>query len=97
MQEAGIERNQLVADLQIDRVNALAKELKDKHGVDAEFLRIHVMEEDNINDMVARALKRWVRLDCVANCAGICEKFWDEEENITSAIFDKKSLVATCP
>lgn len=85
--------NLLVADLQVDRGTALAKELQEKHGVDADFLRVDVMQEHDIKQMVGTAVKRWGRLDYAANCAGICEKVWDEEESITSAIFDRYVMV----
>jgi len=81
--------NLLVADVQVDQGTALAKELKEMHGIDTDFLRVDVMQEDDIKNMVARAVERWGRLDYAANCAGICEKVWDEEESITSAIFDR--------
>ena len=81
--------NLLVADLQIDRGTTLAKELTAKHGVDAEFLRMDVMQEHDIDHMVRTAVNRWGRLDYAANCAGICEKVWDEEESITTALFDR--------
>jgi NAD(P)-dependent dehydrogenase (short-subunit alcohol dehydrogenase family) len=81
--------NLLVVDLQVDRGTALTKELEETHGVDTHFLRVDVMQEDDIKNMVATAVKRWGRLDYAANCAGICEKVWDEEESITSAIFDR--------
>jgi NAD(P)-dependent dehydrogenase (short-subunit alcohol dehydrogenase family) len=81
--------NLLVADLQVDRGTTLAKELKQRHGIDAHFLRVDVMQEQDIKQMVGTAVKHWGRLDYAANCAGICEKVWDEEESITSAIFDR--------
>src|ERR1700761_8711360 len=77
--------NLLVADVQVDRGRALAKELKETHGIDTDFLRMDVMQEEDIKNMVATAVKRWGRLDYAANCAGICEKVWHEEESITSA------------
>lgn len=79
----------VVADLQADHGHALAEELKQKHGVDATFLKVDVMQEDDIQNMVGTAVKRWGRLDYAANCAGICEKTWDEEESITAALFDR--------
>ncbi|KAK4927054.1 hypothetical protein LTR66_000313 [Elasticomyces elasticus] len=81
--------NLIIADLQVERGNALAKELTEAHGIDAQFFRVDVMQESDIESMVATAVRLWGRLDYAANCAGICEKVWDEEESISADVFDR--------
>lgn len=81
--------NILIADVQVDRGQTLAAELAKKYGINTEFLRVDVTQEEDIQKMVATAVKRFGRLDYAANCAGICESIWDEEESISSAIFDR--------
>jgi NAD(P)-dependent dehydrogenase (short-subunit alcohol dehydrogenase family) len=56
----------LIADMDVDRGQALADEL----GDDAAFLRTDVSKEEEVAAMIAEATDLWGRLDCVFNNAG---------------------------
>jgi NAD(P)-dependent dehydrogenase (short-subunit alcohol dehydrogenase family) len=81
--------NVLIADLQADRGNALAKRLSSTYSVDAHYTSVDVGLEPSVEAMVQCAVQRWGRLDYAANCAGICESTWAEEESITTELVDK--------
>lgn len=77
------------ADMNADKGHQAAKEVKDKFGVQTSFVKVDVTQEQQVKDMIAAALKVNGRLDYAANCAGICESVWAEEESITVELFDK--------
>jgi NAD(P)-dependent dehydrogenase (short-subunit alcohol dehydrogenase family) len=56
----------LIADMQADRGEALAKEIGDA----AVFLRVDVSREDDVRGAVEEAERRWGRLDVMYNNAG---------------------------
>ena len=56
----------IIADVQEARGRAFAKSL----GANAHFMYCDVRSEDNIEEVVQTAVKRWGRLDCMFNNAG---------------------------
>ena len=56
----------LIADMQQERGEALAKEI----GSDAAFCKVDVTRESDVRGVVEVAVKRWGRLDCIYNNAG---------------------------
>lgn len=81
--------NVLIADLQRERGIAVAKRLSSTYSVDAHYTPVDVSIEHSVEAMVRCAVQRWGRLDYAANCAGICESTWSEEESITTDLVDK--------
>jgi NAD(P)-dependent dehydrogenase (short-subunit alcohol dehydrogenase family) len=76
--------NVLVADIQADRAKATAEYLSETYDIDATSIALDVTKEDDVRRMVSTVTQRWGRLDYAANCAGVCESVWDEEESITT-------------
>ena len=56
----------LVADLQVEKGQELAKQL----GENAAFMEVNVTREEDVAGMVNTAVSRWGRLDCLYNNAG---------------------------
>jgi NAD(P)-dependent dehydrogenase (short-subunit alcohol dehydrogenase family) len=81
--------NVLIADLQVGRGNALARRLSRTYSVDVHYTPLDVSLEQSVQEMVQCAVQRWGRVDYAANCAGICESTWAEEESITTELVDK--------
>jgi NAD(P)-dependent dehydrogenase (short-subunit alcohol dehydrogenase family) len=81
--------NVLIADLQVERGNALAKRLSGTYSVDVHYIPLDVSSEQSVKEMLQCAVQKWGRVDYAANCAGICESTWAEEESITTELVDK--------
>ena len=65
------------------------QQVSDKWNVDSKFLKVDITQEQDVKRMVTAATDWTGRLDYAANCAGICESVWAEEESITTELFDK--------
>ncbi|KAH0827219.1 2,5-dichloro-2,5-cyclohexadiene-1,4-diol dehydrogenase [Fonsecaea pedrosoi] len=81
--------NVTIADLDTKAGEALAKKLESDFGAAAVFVRTDVSQEDDVKAMVEAAVKRFGRLDFAANCAGVSETVWHEEQSITTRDFDR--------
>lgn len=81
--------NLLIADVQKEAGNKLAEELSKSYSIEAYFLFVDVASEESVKEMVAFAVQKFGRLDYAANCAGICETTWAEEESISTELFEK--------
>jgi 3(or 17)beta-hydroxysteroid dehydrogenase len=81
------------ADLNRDKGNSSAREVADKYGVKTSFVKTDVTQEADVKNMIEHALKLTGRLDYAANCAGICESIWAEEESISVDLFDKSVVL----
>lgn len=79
------------ADMNKDKGEAAAKQVREQWNVQTEFVKVDVTQESEVKNMVARALELTGRLDYAANCAGICESVWAEEESISVELFDKSA------
>jgi NAD(P)-dependent dehydrogenase (short-subunit alcohol dehydrogenase family) len=79
----------LIGDLNKDRGESLATELRKNYNVRAEYKYLNVSDETSVRYFVKHSTKWTGRLDFAANCAGICESVWDEEQSITAEIFDR--------
>jgi 3(or 17)beta-hydroxysteroid dehydrogenase len=79
----------VLADLNEDKGHAAAKDIARQFGVQTKFVMLDVTQEQQVKDSIGEALKLTGRLDYAANCAGICESAWAEEESVTVGLFDK--------
>jgi enoyl-[acyl-carrier-protein] reductase (NADH) len=83
----------LIADVQVEKGQSLVKEIRTKYKTPAEFVRTDVSQESDVQKMVQTAVDSWGRLDYAANCAGICEKIFDEEETVSAELVDRSVLI----
>lgn len=79
----------VLADMNKDKGHAAAKDIASQFGVKTKFVKVDVTQEQQVKDGIGEALKLTGRLDYAANCAGICESIWAEEESVTVDLFDK--------
>jgi meso-butanediol dehydrogenase/(S,S)-butanediol dehydrogenase/diacetyl reductase len=79
----------VLADMNRDQGTAAADEISQKWKVRTKFLKLDVTKENEVKDAVAAAASLNGRLDFAANCAGICESIWDEEESVTAELFER--------
>jgi 3(or 17)beta-hydroxysteroid dehydrogenase len=77
------------ADLNEDKGHQAATDVASKYGVKTKFVKVDVTQEQQVKDGIGQALKLSGRLDYAANCAGICESVWAEEESISVELFEK--------
>ena len=83
------------ADMNEDKGQQAAKDVAQKWNVPTKFVKVDITQEQQVKDMIGQALKLTGRLDYSANCAGICESAWAEEESITVEQFDKTHAINT--
>jgi len=81
--------NLIIADLQKEAGEKLSEEVRGRYGIEAYFLLVNVALEEDVKQMVGLAVEKFGRLDYAANCAGICEGTWEEEETISTELFEK--------
>ncbi|KAL6240208.1 hypothetical protein RBB50_012895 [Rhinocladiella similis] len=85
----------VLTDINEEQGTAAADEVAQKYNVRTKFQRVDVTQEAEVKAMVAAALGLTGRLDYAANCAGICESIWEEEESITTEVFDRTHAINT--
>jgi NAD(P)-dependent dehydrogenase (short-subunit alcohol dehydrogenase family) len=69
--------------------HAVSREVAKKWDVKTKFLKVDITQEQQVKDAVAAATEWTGRIDYAANCAGICESVWAEEESISTELFEK--------
>lgn len=79
----------MVVDMNEEHGNQVAEEIAKDYGVRSKFRKVDITQEQQVKDAVIDATDWTGRLDYAANCAGICESIWAEEESITTELFDK--------
>lgn len=79
----------VVADMNEEQGRGVVDDISRTYQVESEFLKIDVTDEESVRSVVEKAASLTGRLDYAANCAGICESVWDEEQSISVDIFDK--------
>lgn len=79
----------VLADMNAEKGQQAAKDLRQKWNVPTNFVKVDVTQEQEVKDSIGEALKMTGRLDYTANCAGICESIWDRDEGISVELFDK--------
>lgn len=79
----------VLADMNQEQGTVAAEEVAEKWKVRTRFLKLDITQEAEVKEAVAAAASLTGRLDFAANCAGICESVWDEEESITTEIFER--------
>jgi len=85
----------VVADRNEKQGTEAAASIAQEYNVRARFHRVDVTQEADVKALVAAASELTGRLDYAANCAGICESVWEEEESITTELFDRTHAVNT--
>jgi len=85
----------VLADMNEEQGIACANEVSQKWKVRTKFLKLDVTQEAQVKQVVPAAASLTGRLDFAANCAGICESVWDEEESITTELFERTHAVNT--
>jgi NAD(P)-dependent dehydrogenase (short-subunit alcohol dehydrogenase family) len=83
----------VIVDMNEQEGHNVADEVAKKWNVKTKFLKVDITQEQQVKDAVAAATEWTGRLDYAANCAGICESIWAEEESITTELFEKYAPV----
>lgn len=86
----------VLADRNHDEGRAAANEVAQRWKVPTEFVKLDVTQETEVKEAVQAAASLTGQLDFAANCAGICESIWDEEESITTELFERYATVSLC-
>ena len=79
----------MVVDMNEQHGNQVAGEIAKDYNVRSKFRKVDITQEQQVKDAVIDSTEWTGRLDYAANCAGICESIWAEEESITTELFDK--------
>lgn len=79
----------VVVDMNEVEGKKVVDELVQKWNVRSKFLKVDITQEEAVKEAIAASLEWTGRLDYAANCAGICESIWAEEESITTELFEK--------
>lgn len=79
----------VIVDMNEKDGTQVAEEIAKKWNVRSKFLKVDITQEQAVKDAIASTLEWTGRIDYAANCAGICESIWAEEESITTELFDK--------
>jgi NAD(P)-dependent dehydrogenase (short-subunit alcohol dehydrogenase family) len=85
----------VVVDMNAQNGQRVSDDVAKKWGVKSKFLKVDITEEQQVKEAVAAATEWTGRLDYAANCAGICESVWAEEESITTELFEKTHAINT--
>ncbi|RFU34891.1 hypothetical protein B7463_g1505, partial [Scytalidium lignicola] len=85
----------VLADMNQEQGATAANEVAQKWKVRTKFLKVDVTQEAEVKQAVLTAATLTGRLDFAANCAGICESVWDEEESITTELFERTHAINT--
>ena len=79
----------VIVDMNEQEGHRVADEVSMKWDVKTKFLKVDITQEQEVKKAVAAATEWTGRIDYAANCAGICESAWAEEESITTELFEK--------
>ena len=82
----------VIGDLNEKQGTEAAAEIAKEFNVRSHFHQVNVAQEAEVKALVEAATALTGRLDYAANCAGICEAIWEEEESITTELFDRSAL-----
>ncbi|KIX93471.1 uncharacterized protein Z520_10891 [Fonsecaea multimorphosa CBS 102226] len=85
----------VLADRDQTQGSAAADAIAKQYRVRTRFQRVDVTQESEVKQLVTATLELTGRLDYAANCAGICESIWEEEESITTELFDRTHAINT--
>ncbi|KIW33317.1 uncharacterized protein PV07_00175 [Cladophialophora immunda] len=85
----------VVADMDEKEGGKVSDEVAKKWNVKTKFLKLDVTQEQQVKDAIASSTEWTGRLDYAANCAGICESIWAEEESITTELFERTHAINT--
>lgn len=79
----------VIVDMNEQEGHKVSDEVAQKWGVKSKFLKVDITQEQQVKDAVEASTEWTGRIDYAANCAGICESVWAEEESITTELFEK--------
>ncbi len=79
----------VIVDMDDKHGTKVADDIANKWNVRSKFLKVDITQEQQVKDAVSSATEWTGRLDYAANCAGICESIWAEEESITTELFER--------
>ncbi len=82
----------VIVDMNEQEGHKVADGVAKKWDVKTKFLKVDITQERQITDAVVAATEWTGRIDYAANCAGICESVWAEEESITAELFERCAL-----
>lgn len=81
----------MIGDLNETQGTEAAAEIAKEFNVRAHFHKVNVTKEAEVQALMEAAAALTGRLDYAANCAGICEAIWEEEESITTELFERSA------
>lgn len=79
----------IVIDMNDRDGRRVSDEVAKKWNVRSRFLKVDITQEQQVKDAITATTEWTGRLDYAANCAGICESIWAEEESITTELFER--------
>lgn len=82
----------VICDRAQEEGSKVALEIAEQWTVKTKFVQLDVTDEEQVKRAVQASLEITGRLDYAANCAGICETNWKEEESTTTELFDRYVL-----
>ncbi|KAK5200221.1 hypothetical protein LTR99_009019 [Exophiala xenobiotica] len=85
----------IIVDMNDNDGPAVANEVAKQWNVRSKFLKVDITQEQQVKDAIASTTEWTGRLDYAANCAGICESIWAEEESITTELFERTHAINT--
>ena len=83
----------VIVDMNEEQGSKVSAEVASKWNVRSKFLKVDITQEEEVKNAIQAALEWTGRLDYAANCAGICESIWAEEESITTEMFEKYARI----
>ena len=78
----------VIASRKVEACEALAKEVEERHGVDALAVRFHAGEWSDCDDLVAATLERFGKIDVLVNNAGMSPTY-ESIAAVTEELYDK--------
>lgn len=84
----------VIVDMNEHEGSRVSDEVAKRWNVKSKFLKVDISQEQQVKDAIASATEWTGRLDYAANCAGICESVWAEEESITADLFERYAALS---
>lgn len=78
----------VIADANKSAVEKVADSIAQDFDIQAHACSVDISDENKVKELVGYAASITGNLDYAANCAGVCESVWDEEESISTELFD---------
>lgn len=78
----------IVASRKLDACEALAAEVRERHGVRAEAIAVNVSSWDDCDALVEEAYRRFEQVDVLVNNAGLSPRY-ESVDQVSEALYDK--------